>query len=1283
MLALLSALLCVTLQPAANSDDDPLRTVAERSGYTATSTSAQVDEFLRDLARRSPLLRVSTIGKTFEGKDIPLVILADPPVETPEQAAASGKLLVYAFGNIHAGEVDGKEALLALIRDMALGTKSGPHDAEADDKATPPLRHSATSPLLKSCVFAFVPIYNADGNDKMSKDNRPGQVGPSEGQGIRENAQGFDLNRDYIKLEAPETRAMVRFITRWDPAVIIDCHTTNGSWHRYPMTYGGPKHPAGDMRIVTLVNDRMLPEIGKAVLDKFGLDTNFYGNFEKNHTTWEDYPDHPRYGGPYVGIRNRLPVLNESYSYATYEERIMAQRHFLLGTFQWAAEHKDEIKKLLADADRKVIDAGNNAEGDVAVRTRAVPFEKKVVFKGWVEKQENGKNVRTDEPKDYEVELVADFKPTLSVPRPFAYVIPRTQTEVIQNLQRHGLKVEELRETLEVDAEIYRIDAVTRAEREYQKHRAVAAEATRRTEPCTLEAGSFIVRTGQKRGSLAVFLLEPQASDSLTTWNFFDAGLEVGADFPVLRIPKPTPLLTTDAAPLPEDQPTPRPITFSDLSGASAANLSGSPASGFDWLEDGEHYTISRDGKTWKVHARTGRAHPVYDPEPARKALAALASISDRAARAAAERPRQWNEDRTAFLVNHENDLYYAAADGSRAVRLTHTPAAEEVPTFSPDSAFIAFVRDNNLWVVDTATAAERALTTDGSPDIRNGKADWVYEEEIYGRGRPRVYWWSPDSSRLAFLRVDSSAEPRYSIVNNSQLKQRVEDTVYPKAGEPNPTVRAFAATAAGGAPQELDLSGYTPATTLVTSLTWRPDSTGFVTTVTNRTQTWMDIVSSTAEAGPATVLFRETTRAWVDESPYFKFFDDGSFLFTSERDGWMHLYRYGPNGAPKGQVTRGDWECRSYPRVDQGAAAIYVTGTRDSHTADNLYRVPLAGGEPTRLTTEPGSHRVQVAPKGDLFIDTWSSTTQPTRVALRSLKDGSLVRILDTNPVHDLSRWQLGDFAAFQITAPDGFPLEATLLKPHDFDPARKYPVWFMTYAGPHAPTISDSWAAGPARAWDQALAAEGFLVFRADPRSASGKGAVSAWAAYKQLGVSELADIEAAINWLNQQPGVDPDRVGMAGHSYGGFMTAYAMTHSKLFAAGIAGAPVTDWREYDSIYTERFMLTPAENPEGYRRTSVIEAAKNLHGRLLLTHGMIDDNVHLQNNTRLIRALQNANKQFDMMLYPDSRHGIGGRHYQQLQLDFIRRTLAAPRDAATESLGTLSEPRRIHNRTR
>jgi dipeptidyl-peptidase-4 len=256
-------------------------------------------------------------------------------------------------------------------------------------------------------------------------------------------------------------------------------------------------------------------------------------------------------------------------------------------------------------------------------------------------------------------------------------------------------------------------------------------------------------------------------------------------------------------------------------------------------------------------------------------------------------------------------------------------------------------------------------------------------------------------------------------------------------------------------------------------------------------------------------------------------------------------------------------------------------------------------------------------------------------------------------------------------IPAPDGFLLEAELILPPDLDSARKYPVWFMTYGGPHTPTVSDSWFGG--RMWDHALAREGFVVFHMDPRSASGKGAVSAWRAYKHLGVQELEDIKTAVNWLKGKPYVDGSRIGMAGHSYGGYITSYAMTHCDLFASGIAGAPVTDWHDYDSIYTERYMGLPQDNPEGYNVSSVVRAAGRLHGKLLILHGAIDDNVSLRNTMRLVEALESANKDFELMLYPPSRHEIFGAHYNKLQLDFIRRTLGSPKPEKPSSSGDVA----------
>jgi dipeptidyl aminopeptidase/acylaminoacyl peptidase len=269
---------------------------------------------------------------------------------------------------------------------------------------------------------------------------------------------------------------------------------------------------------------------------------------------------------------------------------------------------------------------------------------------------------------------------------------------------------------------------------------------------------------------------------------------------------------------------------------------------------------------------------------------------------------------------------------------------------------------------------------------------------------------------------------------------------------------------------------------------------------------------------------------------------------------------------------------------------------------------------------------------------------------------DGGAARWLDTNPVYALEEYRWVKPELVKIPTPDGFELEGTILVPPDLDPTRRYPVWCKLYGGPHSPLVSDAWQGGHLN--NQALAQMGFVVFICDPRSASGKGAQSTWTAYKQLGVQELKDIETAIGWLCRRPYIDAKRIGISGGSYGGFLTAYALTHSQLFAAGIASAPVTDWRLYDSVYTERYMQTPQENPDGYKKTSVVQAASGLHGKLLLVHGAMDDNVHVQNTLQFAEALQQADKDFELMIYPGSRHGGFGKHYTRLTLDFMRRVL-------------------------
>jgi dipeptidyl-peptidase 4 len=613
----------------------------------------------------------------------------------------------------------------------------------------------------------------------------------------------------------------------------------------------------------------------------------------------------------------------------------------------------------------------------------------------------------------------------------------------------------------------------------------------------------------------------------------------------------------------------------------------------------------------------------------------------------------QMNPQRTAALFTHENDLYHCNLDGTKPVRLTRSPGVKELVTFSPDGKFVAFIKENNLYVVDVGTQTEKALTTDGSPTVFNGRADWVYFEEIYSRSR-HAFWWSPDSSRLAFLRFDDSPVKKLTVVDHLPVNQRVEETPYPKAGHPNPLVKLGIVSTGGSTVAWADLDNYTPNASLITRAGWMPDSANVFFYVQDRAQTWLDFCTVARAGGTPTKLFRETTKTWVDDPGDPTFLKDGSFLLLSERNGWKHVYHFEKDGKLKNPVTTGDWEVHGMQKVDEEAGWVYVTGTRDGPTLTNLYRAKLDGSAIERLTNG-GDHRPVVAPKAKLFVDTYSDEQTPPKVRV-CRTDGAVARVVDTNPVYSLEEYRLGQYERSRIKTADGFELEASVLKPAGFDPKKKYPVWFMTYGGPHAPTIRDGWNTGRFR--DEALANLGFIVFRCDPRSASNRGACSTWTAYKQLGVQELKDIETAIKWLCENSWVDADRVGMSGHSYGGFMTAYAMTHSKLFAAGIAGAPVTDWRNYDSIYTERYMNTPQENPTGYDASSVVKAAKNLHGRLLIVHGVLDDNVHIQNSLQLIQALEQADRDFEIMLYPQARHGITGKHYQRLQIDFMKRML-------------------------
>ncbi|HEX9422763.1 MAG TPA: DPP IV N-terminal domain-containing protein, partial [Pyrinomonadaceae bacterium] len=515
---------------------------------------------------------------------------------------------------------------------------------------------------------------------------------------------------------------------------------------------------------------------------------------------------------------------------------------------------------------------------------------------------------------------------------------------------------------------------------------------------------------------------------------------------------------------------------------------------------------------------------------------------------------------------------------------------------------------------------------------------------------------WSPDSTRLAYLRLDENPVPEFTVVDHIPYHQALEVTPYPKAGDPNPLVQLGVVNAAGGATRWVDTFKYQPSDLLIVRVTWTPDGKRVVYQAQNREQTFLDLNFADAVDGKSNTILHEISKAWVGVNDNPNFLKDGSFLWQSERNGWDHFYHYSADGKLLRQVTDGQWEVSSFESLDEDKGLLYFTATEHSPIAPQAYRVKLDGTGLTRVTTGEGSHKVTVSPVFNLFIDQWNDINTPTQTRLYDT-NGKLVRVINENKVEALKQYKLGTAEFLQVKTRDGFAMEAMMIKPPDFDPGKKYPVLEFTYSGPHAPQVKNGWGAST-YLWHQLLAEKGYVIWICDNRTASGKGLESSWPVYKNFGELELRDLEDGLAWLKSQPYVDGSRIGIWGWSYGGFMTSYALTHSQNFKMGIAGGTVSDWRNYDSIYTERYMQTPQNNPEGYKKSSPVNFAKDLHGKLLLIHGAMDDNVHMQNTVQFAYELQKAGKQFQLMLYPKSRHGVTEpllvKHMRQMMTDFI-----------------------------
>jgi dipeptidyl-peptidase-4 len=691
-------------------------------------------------------------------------------------------------------------------------------------------------------------------------------------------------------------------------------------------------------------------------------------------------------------------------------------------------------------------------------------------------------------------------------------------------------------------------------------------------------------------------------------------------------------------------------LTVERIWAAGQPSLSGSLTQGLQWSPDGKLLTYfqrsgqGREARTdiWALDVASGQRRVLVEMAKLESLVApaaeqrGVAAVATGLARVAPQR-YQWSPRGDALLITVQGNLVWYDLKTQSGKKLTSFKTPPRDAKISPDQRWVSYVREHNVWAVEVATGKERALTTGGREELLRGELDWVYPEELSIR---TAYWWSPDSTKIAFLEMDQRSVTRYPIVNFTSFTGETEWMRYPKAGDANPAVRVGVVAVRGGAPKWMDTGAEKDI--YLARVDWLPDSRRLAIQRLNRGQTKLDLLLADAATGRAQVILTELDNHWINIQDDLYFFRDGNrFLWSSDRDGWLHLYLYDLSGAKLAQITRGHWEVLGTVRVDETNNAVYFLATEKTPLETHLYRAPLDGSTVTRITRADGSHGVNMAPDAAHFVDTWSTAMTPPRQDLVRA-DGSLVLAINENKVPQLADYHLSPVEFFTVRGADGTELNAMMIKPPEFDAKRKYPVLVYTYGGPHAQIVRNAWG-GANFLWHQLMAQKGYLIFGLDNRGSSGRGKAFETAIYRNLGKNELGDQLAGVAWLKSQPYVDGARIGIWGWSYGGYMTCFAMLNAAdTFKAGFAGAPVTDWRQYDTIYTERYMGRPQDNPDGYRDSSPVHQAAKLKGKLLIAHGTADDNVHYANTIALMEQFIRAGKYAEVFSYPGRGHGIG-----------------------------------------
>ena len=571
-------------------------------------------------------------------------------------------------------------------------------------------------------------------------------------------------------------------------------------------------------------------------------------------------------------------------------------------------------------------------------------------------------------------------------------------------------------------------------------------------------------------------------------------------------------------------------------------------------------------------------------------------------------------------------------------------------PTISPDGKKIAYAKDNNLFVYDIAAKSSVQITTDGKKNaIINGITDWVYEEEF---AFVKAFDWNADGTQIAYIRFDETDVPEFSMnVFGKDLYPTTETFKYPKAGEKNALVSLHLYNVATKAATAINLDNYTDF--YIPRIKWTNDANLLSVQVLNRHQDNLDLLFVDAAKGQAKVIFNQKDKAYVDVSDKeITFMKNNSFIWESEKDGFNHLYLYDRNGKLVNQITAGKWEVTDYYGYDEVTNTIFYQSVENGSINRDIYSISLNGKNKKRLSTQTGSNSATFSPNFQYFINTFSNANQPTSYTLNEAKTGKVIQTILTNDalLAKLKPYNLPAKEFFVLKTEKGQELNAWMIKPSTFDASKKYPVFMYQYSGPGSQEVDNKWNSANDY-WFFMLSQQGYIVVCVDGRGTGYKGADFKKVTQKELGKYEVEDQIQAAKVIGKYPYVDASRIGIWGWSYGGFMAANCLLKGNdVFKMAISVAPVTNWRFYDSIYTERYMQTPQENPTGYDENSPINFASQLKGKFLLIHGSADDNVHVQNSMRMIEALVQANKQFDSQIYPDKNHGIyGGKTRIQL----------------------------------